>query len=221
MDALIAFVVAALVSFWGSLQLGLVNVAVIETTLTKGGRYALMLAIGGVIPEIPYTLLSIYGAEYIGTLEEYKSILGFVIGGILIAIGVFYLFKRSKEMKVNTSTSKYPKTGAFAKGFGLAMLNPQLIFFWSGILILIETGSFNIFQDKETLIDFGASSVISPKWSFAFGAAIGALAILVIYIYLARRYRGRISSDLSNKLNKIVGFFFIGIGVVSILKNVL
>ena len=221
MDVILAFAVAAVISFWGSLQLGLVNVAVIETTLTRGGKYALLLAIGGVIPEIPYTLLAIYGAEYVGTLERYKTSLGIVIGAILIGIGVIYLLKRSKPMEIKESTSRFPRTGAFAKGFGLAMLNPQLIFFWSGILILIETGSFNFINGKDTLIDFRAEGLISPKWSFAFGAAIGALAILIIYIYLARKYRGRISSDLSQKLNKVVGLFFIVIGLVSIVRNVI
>lgn len=221
MDALIAFIVATIISFWGSLQLGLVNVAVIETTLTKGGRYALLLAVGGVIPEIPYTLISIYGAEYIGTLEQHKTTIGLVIGIILILLGVYYLTKRAKPMEISESKSKYPRTGAFAKGFGLAMLNPQLIFFWSGILILIETGSLNIYKHKTTMIDFGASGWISPKWSFAFGAAFGALAILSIYIFLARKFRSKISSKLSSKLNKLVGVFFVLLGLFSMLRNVI
>lgn len=211
---------AAVTSFWGSLQLGLVNVTVIETTLTKGGRYALMLAIGGVLPEIPYTLISIYGAEYVGSLEEHKTTIGIVIGSLLILLGLFYLNKKSKPMEISSSTSKYPRTGAFAKGFGLAMLNPQLIFFWSSILILIETGALNLFKNKASMIDFNASGWLSPKWSFAFGAAVGALAILMIYIVLARKFRERISSKLSDKLNKLVGIFFILIGLFSMLKNV-
>ena len=220
MDALIAFAVATIVSFWGSLQLGLVNVAVIETTLVRGGKNGLMLAIGGVLPEIPYTLLAIYGAEYIGDFESSKDTIAAIIGSVLIAIGLFYFFKKAKARDIQLETPKYAKTGAFAKGFGLALLNPQLIFFWSGILILLETGSLNIFKEKEKLIDFSASGWISPKWSFAIGAAFGALLILSVYIYLARRFRDKIPESLNAKLNKLVGLFFIGLGLFSILKYV-
>lgn len=221
MDFIIAFIVAAVISFWGSLQLGLVNVAVIDTTLTKGGKFALLLAIGGVLPEIPYTLFAIHGAEYLSRLQEHQEKLGIIIGTIMLLLGLYYFFKKSKEIGKETSTTKYAKTGAFSKGLVLAMLNPQLIFFWSGILILLETGSFNIFDHKDKLINFSADDLISPKWSFAFGAATGALCILIIYIFLARRYRNKISTALSTKLNKLVGLFFILIGIVSIVKNII
>ncbi|MBT8326680.1 MAG: LysE family transporter, partial [Bacteroidia bacterium] len=65
MDGVIALFVAGVLSFWGSLQLGLVNVAVIETAISKGRKPAIWLAIGGVLPEIPYTLIAIYGTTYI------------------------------------------------------------------------------------------------------------------------------------------------------------
>ena len=220
MDALIAFITATIISFWGSLQLGLVNVAVIESALKRDRLHAFMLALGGVVPEIPYTLLAIYGASYVGKMEAYQQTIGISIGVILIMLGFFYLFKKTHSAELHLDNKKTAKGGYFAKGLLLAMLNPQLIFFWSGILILLETGSLNI-STKERLIDFNAAGFISPKVTFALGAAFGALIILCIYISLASRFKERISQKFTDRLNKLVGVFFIVIGLVSIIKNVL
>ncbi|MBT8327916.1 MAG: hypothetical protein KJP21_09345, partial [Bacteroidia bacterium] len=108
---------------------------------------------------------------------------------------------------------------SFSKGFLLAMANPQLIVFWSGFLVLIQTGSLNIFNTRETLIDFNASGLISPKITFAIGAALGALGILLLYIKLSETYRDKLVLIVGDKLGKIVGLFFILMGLFAIIKN--
>ncbi|MBR9859642.1 LysE family transporter [bacterium] len=221
MDGLIAFIAASLISFWGSLQLGLVNVAVIQTTINKGGKQAFFLALGGVLPEIPYTLIAIYGTEFIDGLKSYKTAIGIAVGVIMLGIGFYYYFVSANAKPKENINTKPSKTGSFFKGFLLASLNPQLIFFWSGILILLKTDSLNFLPQRSQMINFDAAGWISPKFSFAFGAAFGALIILSVYIYLARRYRNKISTELGSKLNRIVGLFFILVGLFSILRNVI
>ena len=222
MDAVIAFVVAAIISFWGSLQLGLVNVAVIETTLHKGRTHGIWLAIGGVLPEIPYTLIAIFGANYVDKIEEYKQDLGIAVGLILLGLGLFYFFKKptysGSKKGVPTSSKSH---SSFIKGFLLALANPQLIFFWSGILILIKTNSFNFFKHKEVLIDFNQAAFVSPRITFALGAALGALGILLLYIRLTTKYRERLLAIVGNRLGKIVGVLFILIGVIALIRNVI
>jgi threonine/homoserine/homoserine lactone efflux protein len=220
LDALIAFITAAIISFWGSLQLGLVNVAVIESALTRDNKHAFMLALGGVIPEIPYTLLAIYGANYIGQMKEHQDTLGIGVGAVLLALGLYYLIRNPKPTQMHLNDNKTAKRGYFAKGLVLASLNPQLIFFWSGILILLETGSLS-FGSRDKLINFDAAGLISPKLTFALGAAVGALLILCIFIYLSGRFKNKMSSQITRKLNKIVGLFFICLGLFSILRNVI
>lgn len=219
MDALLAFLVAGIISFWGSLQLGLVNVLVIETALSKGKRMARWIALGGVIPEIPYTLLAIFGTSYLKVLNEYKEWTGIVIGLILLAMGLYYFLKKSKMEHYEDPNEETARLKPLLKGMALAFANPQLILFWSGILLLIKTGSFNIISSREVLIDFDASGWISPKLSFALGAAVGALSILLIYIWLSDIYREKLLNLLGNKLGKVVGLFFIGLGLFVIFKN--
>ena len=222
MDGVIALFVAAVLSFWGSLQLGFVNVAVIETAISKGRKPATWLALGGVMPELPYTLIAIYGTSYVHLVEEYSVMIGIVVGLFLFVMGIYYFQRKStieihpEHQLVQTSSFK-----SFSKGFLLALANPQLIVFWSGFLVLIQTGSLNIFTHKETLIDFNASGWISPKIMFALGAVLGALAILLIYIKLSETYRDKLILIVGDKLGKIVGVFFILMGLFAILKNVI
>lgn len=222
MDALLAFITATVVSFWGSLQLGLINVAVVETTLKRDVKHALMLAAGGVLPEILYTFVAIYGLDSLGDLGSMERELGIGIGSLLILIGLLYLFRRSKPVDAKQSDSGYRKRGSFAKGLALAMLNPQLIFFWSGFILLFEqTPAFRFGDPPALLFDLNATGLISPKWAFALGAAFGAFLILCIYIYLSNRYKHRLSNRFQQRLNQVVGLFFVLIGAYSILRNIL
>lgn len=221
MDAVLAFVVAGVISFWGSLQLGLVNVLVIETALTKGKQPARWIALGGVLPEIPYTLLAIFGTSYLDVLNEYKEITGIVIGLVLLTMGIYYLIRKAKLKHLDDEVNQEERLKPMLKGMALAFANPQLILFWSGILLLIQTGSINFISNKEVMIDFNASGWISPKFTFAVGAAVGALAILLIYIRLSDIYRDKLLNLLGDKLGKLVGLFFMVLGSFVILKNVL
>jgi threonine/homoserine/homoserine lactone efflux protein len=220
-DGLIAFLVASVFSFWGSLQLGLVNGAVIQTTLVKGAKPALALAIGGVIPEIPYTLIALFGTEFLETLSIHDEWIGVGVGVIMLLLGIYYYFKTYKVDEDPVKKNLNSRTGSFFKGFALASLNPQLIFFWSGMIALIKTKSLSISPDGSTLVNFEGSSWLDPKICFALGAACGALVILVIYIVLARKYRDKISMEIGTKINKIVGLFFAMVGLYSILKHAL
>ncbi len=222
MDAAIAFMLAIVVSFFGSVLMGIVNIAVIETAINKNAKAATWLAIGGVIPEIPYTLIAIFGTSYVEYLKQYKSIIGIAIGVVLIILGISYIRKTFKEKDIDHI--KVDEKGGLkylVKGVLLATANPQLIFFWSGFLILIQTGTFNPFKDKNVIVDFNASGFLSPKFSFAIGAAFGALIILLIYIKLSSIYKEKLLIIIGNRLGHIVGGIFILMGIAAIFKHVI
>ncbi|MFT6176806.1 MAG: threonine/homoserine/homoserine lactone efflux protein, partial [Bacteroidia bacterium] len=169
MEVVIAFGVAVFFSFIGSVFLGLVNAAVIDTAINRSEKSALWLAFGGVLPEIPYTLIAIFGTSYIAILEGYKMEMSIGMGIVFILIGLRYMLKKKQEVKAQNVI----QTGAlanFSKGLLLAIANPQLIFYWSGYLIVFQTGTFSNGKPFFTFTD----SVWDPtKWSFAIGASAG------------------------------------------------
>lgn len=215
MEVVIAFGVAVFFSFIGSVFLGLVNAAVIETAINRSEKSALWLAFGGVLPEIPYTLIAIFGTSYIAILEGYKMEMSIGMGIVFILIGLSYMLKKKKEVKAQNSI----ETGAlanFSKGFLLAIANPQLIFYWSGYLIVFQTGTFSNGKPFFTFTD----SVWDPtKWSFAIGASAGAFLILFIYIKLSSIYKDQLVRLIGDKLSHIIGLVFIVMGIFTILSN--
>ena len=217
MEVVIAFGVAVFFSFIGSVFLGLVNAAVIETAINRSEKSALWLAFGGVLPEIPYTLIAIFGTSYIAILEGYKMEMSIGMGIVFILIGLSYMLKKKKEVKAQNSI----ETGAlanFSKGFLLAIANPQLIFYWSGYLIVFQTGTFSNGKPFFTFTD----SVWDPtKWSFAIGASAGAFLILFIYIKLSSIYKDQLVRLIGDKLSHIIGLIFIVMGIFTILSNVI
>ena len=215
MEVVIAFGVAVFFSLIGSVFLGLVNAAVIDTAINRSEKSALWLAFGGVLPEIPYTLIAIFGTSYIAILEGYKMEMSIGMGIVFILIGLSYMLKKKQEIKAQNVI----QTGAlanFSKGFLLAIANPQLIFYWSGYLIIFQTGTFSNGKPFFTFTD----SVWDPtKWSFAIGASAGAFLILFIYIKLSSIYKDQLVRLIGDKLSHIIGLVFIVMGIFTILSN--
>jgi threonine/homoserine/homoserine lactone efflux protein len=215
LEVVIAFGVAVFFSFIGSVFLGLVNAAVIDTAINRSEKSALWLAFGGVLPEIPYTLIAIFGTSYIAILEGYKMEMSIGMGIVFILIGLRYMLKKKQEVKAQNVI----QTGAlanFSKGLLLAIANPQLIFYWSGYLIVFQTGTFSNGKPFFTFTD----SVWDPtKWSFAIGASAGAFLILFIYIKLSSIYKDQLVRLIGDKLSHIIGLVFIVMGIFTILSN--
>jgi threonine/homoserine/homoserine lactone efflux protein len=215
LEVVIAFGVAVFFSFIGSVFLGLVNAAVIETAINRSEKSALWLAFGGVLPEIPYTLIAIFGTSYIAILEGYKMEMSIGMGIVFILIGLSYMLKKKQEIKAQNVI----QTGAlanFSKGFLLAIANPQLIFYWSGYLIIFQTGTFS---NGKPFFTFTDSVWDSTKWSFAIGASAGAFLILFIYIKLSSIYKDQLVRLIGDKLSHIIGLVFIVMGIFTILSN--
>jgi len=204
MNELIAFVFAAAISFWGSLQLGPVNVCVIQTALAQGKRQALMVATGGALPEIIYSSLAVAGASIIQQYPKAMLAFGWVVIGLLLILGIYYFFKPHREITVQ------PSQGAgFAKGFMLAILNPQLMPFWLGVLVYMRS-----------YVDFAQGSLISPYITFIIGTAVGAWALLFVFTKLAIAYRTKLNTLFRHNLNRIVGCLFIILALVELIHRV-
>lgn len=215
MELVLSFVVAAVFSFWGSILLGVVNTAVIQEAINSTRKNATFVAIGGVLPEIPYSLIPLFFSKYIDSAIEYKTQLGMGIGIVLVIYGLSILYKHNKKKKSETLHILDHTKRPFFKGLILGFLNPQLIFFWSGIILLIKTGTFNLFGGNMVNLDD-----VSTRLIFSLGACLGALGILLIYIKLASRYKENLQNLIGANLSKMVGWFFILFGLFAALKNV-
>ncbi len=203
MDFLI-FLVVAIISFAGSIHLGGVNLAVVETTLRRNLSAGILVAIGGSIPEFIYSFLALKGLFFLQKNQAILDLLNFIIIPVFFIIGVFYLIqKQTKKPQNNRSISS--KNIDFLKGFSLGMLNPQLLPFWFFMLVYLS---------KVFIINS-----LSSKYAFVLGTGFGAFAVLFLFAYFTKRYQNYFDNILKKyAVNQLMGLVFISLAVLQIFK---
>lgn len=193
---------SALTSFLGSLQLGIVNISVMDTTLRKGKKAAFWLALGGSLPEILYCFL----ACTIGSLlfESTLAINVFkILVGIVLLFLAFRLWHTKNTFLFPTKPDKLFKPWQnFLKGFSLALLNPQLLPFW--LLVHISFNNYD-FLILRSYFDYT---------SFILGAGLGSFVLLVSFILLVNTFRKSLQEFISpTRYQKILAIIFVFIAL--------
>ena len=195
MDFLL-FSFVTLISFAGSIQLGAVNLAVVQTTLNRSFSAGILVAVGGSIPEFIYSFLALKGLFFVQKNQFILDILNFTIIPVFLVMGVNNLFRKDTNIEKYTTTTT-AKNFDFIKGFSLGMLNPQLLPFWFFILIYLSK-SFAI-------------SSLSEKYAFVLGTGFGAFGILAIFgSSLSKLYQATLTKTL-NQSHNWLPFYFVGI----------
>jgi threonine/homoserine/homoserine lactone efflux protein len=136
-------------SLWEGISMGLLLSAIvgpvfftlIQNSMEHGFRYAAVLALGILLSDSIYVILTFFGIKFLAEATYFQLILGYVGGLILIGFGINALVKKNTS-RPNTGGIKIPvkrKRTAFAKGFGVNGVNPFVLLFWISIASLVST----------------------------------------------------------------------------------
>jgi threonine/homoserine/homoserine lactone efflux protein len=130
---------------WGiflSFMIGPVFFVLLETSIIKGFRAALVFDLGVVLGDIFFI-----GVAYLGSYRLIQSLKDkpalFIFGGILMLVyGIISLVKLKKEEKINTEIIdneiiKKDYGSLFLKGFFLNIINIGVLGFWLAIIISV------------------------------------------------------------------------------------
>jgi threonine/homoserine/homoserine lactone efflux protein len=203
---MLIFLITFFISFVGSIHPGPLNLSVIQTTLQKGISAALLLAFGGVIPEIIYGYLAVEGVMIFEKYPAIFNVMQWAVVPILLFLGIQQIIASRKPKQILKPSSV--NQTAF-KGFLLSISNPQLLPYW--IVILINYQNYNFLKIKELL----------HKLYFVFGASTGAFALNYVYAYIAYNQRERIFKYLTeNHFEQIIGWTFVAMGLLQGVKLV-
>ncbi|TND09594.1 MAG: lysine exporter protein LysE/YggA [Bacteroidetes bacterium] len=206
---LVIFLVTSLISFTGSLQMGPLNLATMQATLTHGSASGRMVALGGCIPEFIYAFLALIAASWLEQHAQVVIVLEWGIVPLLLGLGIMNLLKKTKPK--NPDEEQKSKSGIhFFKGFIISLFNPQMLPFWLSILIMLNGYAF-----------FHIES-IAEKTAFVLGTGAGEYVLLSTIAALTHRYRDFFLRRLSKwNVNKVFGFLFIGLAVLQTGKLIL
>lgn len=200
MGLVVLFLLATGISFLGSLQLGPVNSEVLRFAIRGRKKEALLVGIGGSLPEIPYALAAAYLIQHLLLMPGLRSAFAWLFILVIFGLGLRLIFKRSNDIQVETFQVK---RSPFLIGFILASLNPQLIFFWSGILVWLG---------YETLS-------MSEGVVFALGATCGALLLQILAMQIGSKLfrSGRIKN--LGMVDRIIGAILVFLGIWVAIKE--
>ncbi len=197
---------------WGillSFMIGPVFFILLETSIIKGFRAALVFDLGVILGDLFFI-----GIAYLGSYRLIKSLKDdpalFIFGGVLmLAYGIISFIKLKKEVKVNTDIIdkeiiKKDYTSLFIKGFLLNIINIGVLGFW--LAIIISVGPKLEMQTSRMVTFF-----ISVIGSYLF--------IDCIKILLAKQLKTQLNPTNILKIKKGISIVMMVFGTILILQG--
>lgn len=195
--------------FFLAFMIGPVFFILIETSVTKGFRAAVMFNFGVILADFLFIGIAYFSSFQL--LENLSNQPGlFVFGGMIIMIyGIIMFLKKTNKPTDTTNTVISEKTNyitLFAKGFLLNFINIGVLVFWLGIIIITGPGLEN--NLNRFLIFF--STMICTYFITD-----------LIKILLAKQLKRKLTPVRILKVKKLLGLILIVCGLVMITKGFL
>ena len=195
--------------FFLAFMIGPVFFVLLETSVTKGFRAALVFDLGVIVADIFFIALAYFSSFQL--LENLSNQPGlFVFGGMIITVyGIIIFLKKTKKGTSEASEIQFKKTnylGLFIKGFLLNFINIGVLVFWLGVIII--TG-----PSLENNVN---------RFLVFFGTMILAYFVTdLLKILLAKQLKRKLTPDRILKVKKLLGLILIVCGLVLIVKGFL
>ena len=198
-----AILIGVLLSF----MIGPVFFVLLQTSILKGIKAAIIFNIGVVLSDITFILIVYFGSRDL--LKQVKNDPKlFLTGGIILIIYGILTYLKKADKPQSTENLQIPSkknyAGLFLKGFLLNFINVGVLAFWLG-----------------TLVVMGPRLDMNPTKIYYFFALI-----LVSYftvdlgkIILAKKLRSKMTPTIIAKLQRILGVLLIVFGIVFALKG--
>ena len=195
--------------FFLSFMIGPVFFVLIETSVTKGFRAAVVFDLGVIIADVFFIALANFSSFQL--LENLSNQPGlFVFGGMIITVyGIIIFLKKPKKASQQENeyiSDKKNYLGMFIKGFLINFINIGVLVFWLGIIII--TGP-TLENNLNRFVVF-------------FSTMIGVYFFTdLVKILLAKQLKKKLTPTRIVKVKKILGFILVICGLVLIIKGFL
>ncbi len=171
MDYHYVFFLGFIFSFIGSIPPGTLNVSILQMSLQGKAGIATRFAIAVAIVEYPYAWMGVQFEYWLSSspmvVDNFQLIAAIVMSGL----GIYNLL----PTKQPTGFAKKFSESGFRRGLALSILNPMAIPYWMG---------FTAYMKAQGWISL---STVGLLHSYVLGTSVGALALLSLLIFFARR----------------------------------
>jgi len=203
-DILNAIPLGAMLSF----MIGPVFIVLLETSVLKGVKEAIIFDIGVILADVFFITLAYFGSHQI--LEKIKGDPSlFIFGGIILAVyGLITLLKKKEKIIIEDVNLKVVKKNIylrlFVKGFFLNFINIGVLAFWIGMVVVVGP---NVNMNPSRIFYFFLFIIITY-----FGVDL-------IKILLAKQLQKKLTPYVIIKVKRIMGILLIVFGLALIVKG--
>ncbi len=201
MSLLIYFTIALILSFLGSLPIGLITLTISQKTIEKGRKSGLLIASGALIMEFVYTYIALISLDIFTENTAIGNYIKTFATIVFFALGFYYLFKKSRTQNISAKDYDYFD---FLRGIIVGMMNMLIIPYWIFFGLWLEANHLQ-FDRQACIIIFSA------------GAAIGAFIAFWLYILLSE-FIIKKTKIIHRYTNKAVGILMLGLGVTQLIR---
>lgn len=203
---------ACSVGFLLSVMIGPVFFVLLETSIRRGFRAALVFDLGVLISDALYILLAYLFYAEVDKISSgtNKALFGFIGGGIFIIYGIVTFFKKNKPREEtsieNIVAPKIDFVRTFLKGFLLNFANPLILFYWFSVLTLANQS-----------VSDGSSDFM--LFLFLLIVLLTFLGVDLLKIVGAKQLKPLVTDKVLIGLNRLIGLVFFLFGVVLFVQN--
>ena len=191
------FVVAFIVSFFGSIPPGTINITVMQMGVQGKLRAAYFLVTGACMVEFLYAWLVVRFQLFLNENLTFTHHFTLITGLVLTALGLYSLFSKSSSSSIKINTGAKGRTG-FLKGVILGFLNPLAIPFWLAVTAYLQQNGWIELSD-------------AGLWSYLSGIFLGSVIVLFLAVRLGNQFT-RIS-DNRWLVHYLPGLAFLALGL--------
>lgn len=211
MNFILYFFTGLLVSIIGVLPLGIVNVAVINTTIKENISSALKIVFPAAIGELILIFFAIcYYKSIQGFISE-NSWLEYVIVLVLIVLGLILIFGKKNCIKDENDecivTKKRFQLSKEGLGFLLGLFNPTVLIYWLLVISFLSA----------TMIPLQLNTELLLLSVFFIGAFIGKSITLYAYGKCSYILKMKVKG-ITSTINKIIGSLLLIVALIQIIK---
>jgi threonine/homoserine/homoserine lactone efflux protein len=200
MDVIVTFFVAFFFSFIGTIPPGTINLTIVQMGLDHKVEPAWRFAAASAIVEYLYGWIAVEFESLITASPGITENFELISAVVMLVLGALTLYSAKRPSKL---VRRFDESG-FRKGIVLGILNPLALPFWVAMTAYIKSQSWISLSSKLEL------------HAYLFGVALGGLALLMIFFYLAKsvvRY-----FEGNTLLKKIPGITLLTLGAYALVK---
>ena len=168
----------------------------LQTTLEKGSKYGVIVALGIIVSDIACVAICASSAKTFFHHDNNQFWLAIVGSIILFFLGLKYIIKPSLNTNIGKPLSTN-KLAIFTQGFLINFVNPFVFMVWIGFLVYGETKSNN---SSDLLL-------------FVVAILLGIFTTDLIKVFLANKIKSYLQPNSLIKIYRIIGILLIAFSV--------